>query len=299
MGAEKNGSRNIMRVLGITAYALTGAAVILWIRRMGVGLIYAYAGLILLFLVRIVDISIHELGHLVGGLMSGYRFVCIQIAGLTVSRAADGRLRIGRMNLPGANGHCLMEPPEIKNGKMPYRMLGAGGILANLIAAAAFGMAAFRADGPTARMLFTVFAIWNAADVLINGIPFRGYVDNDAQNLLEMSRSQEAVRKYRQGMMMSVMKFRGVRIKDMPEEWFYLPTKQYISALGRSPNGLRVQYALAMLVKGHIYKARLLEEEYDEAVRKHPMTRNEEEDKKFFREIREAYERRKMEEGQK
>lgn len=256
------------------------------------------------------------------------------------------------------------------------------GLYARMKSGTGFGMAAFLADGPTPRMLFTVFAIWNAADVLINGIPFRGYVDNDAQNLLEMSRSQEAVRKYRQGMMMSVMKFRGVRIKDMPEEWFYLPTdeelrsstfavddafqyyyrlaaqdrdeeaerltdrllaegvplndgqravlrinraiaemkkgvktqeeclgisekwldgptKQYISALGRSPNGLRVQYALAMLVKGHIYKARRLEEEYDEAVRKHPMTRNEEEDKKFFREIREAYERRKMEEGQK
>ena len=375
----KSKQDNIMRLIGIAASALSGAAVILWIRRMGIGLIYAYAGLSLLFLARVMEIAIHELGHLAGGSMSGYRFVCIEVAGFTVSRAESGRLRIGRMNIPGADGHCLMEPPELKDGKMPYKRLGAGGILANLIAAAAFCAAALLADGPTSRMIFTVFAIWNAAGVLISGIPCRGYVDNDAQNLLEMSRSEEAVRKYRQGMMMSVMKFRGVSLKDMPEEWFYLPadeelhsstfavddafqyyyrlaelerdeeaeqladrllaegiplndgqratlrinraiaemkkgiktqeeclkiseqwldepTKRYISALGRSLNGLRVQYALAMLVKGHVYKARQLEEDYNEAVRKHPTVRDQERDKKFFREVREAYERRKTEE---
>ena len=52
MGAEKNGSRNTMRVLWIIASALTGTAVILWVRRMGFGLIYAYAGLLLLFAIK-------------------------------------------------------------------------------------------------------------------------------------------------------------------------------------------------------------------------------------------------------
>ena len=89
---------------------------------------------------------------------------------------------------------------------------------------------------------------------------------------------------------------RGVRTqeecKEIAEKWLDGPTKRYINALGSSPNGLRVQFGLAMLVRGHIYKADQIEKEYDEAVRKDSMIRDREHDKKYFAEVREAYKRR-------
>lgn len=380
MDAKKNKGargRRIMQLIHMAAYVLTGVILVAWRYRTGGGFIYVYAALFLMLpLIRCVDIAIHELGHLLGGLLSGYRFVWVQIAGLTVSRREDGRLRMGRMTTPGESGACMMEPPELKDGKMPYLLFGAGGVLANFIAAAGFGAAACFVDEPTVWMICLAFAVWNAEGMLISGIPFSCNIENDARNILEMSRSDEAVGRIWRAQMISAQMFRGVPYKDMPEEWFPMPadeellsstlaadeavryyhwlagqdrdeeanrladrlleegallsdsqratlrvnrafyemmqgvrtqeeckaiadqwldepTKRYISALGSSPSGLRVQFALAMLVKGHTYKADQIEEEYDEAVKKDIRVRDPERDKEYFRKVREAYARRK------
>lgn len=81
------------------------------------------------------QILLHEGGHLVCGLLSGYRFVSYRIGSWMVQRE-NGVLRVHRFSLAGTAGQCLMTPPDITNWKMPYKLYNAGGVLDNLMLAA-------------------------------------------------------------------------------------------------------------------------------------------------------------------
>ena len=54
---------------------------------------------------------LHEGGHLVCGLLTGYRFVSFRIGSWMVQRE-NGRLRFHRYTLAGTAGQCLLAPPE-------------------------------------------------------------------------------------------------------------------------------------------------------------------------------------------
>ena len=53
-----------------------------------------------------------------------------------------------------------------------------------------------------------------------------GTIDNDGYNVLSMSKDTKAVRSLWIQMKASEMTANGVRLKDMPEEWFILPEKE-------------------------------------------------------------------------
>lgn len=86
---------------------------------------------------------LHEAGHLVFGLASGYRFVSFRIGSLMWQKDG-GKLRFCRFQLAGTGGQCLMAPPDLTDGKMPYKLYNLGGALMNLIAAAQDEAAAAR-----------------------------------------------------------------------------------------------------------------------------------------------------------
>lgn len=86
---------------------------------------------------------LHEAGHLVFGLASGYRFVSFRIGSLMWQKDG-GKLRFCRFQLAGTGGQCLMAPPDLTNGKMPCKLYNLGGALMNLIAAAQDEAAAAR-----------------------------------------------------------------------------------------------------------------------------------------------------------
>ena len=50
------------------------------------------------------QIVLHEAGHLVCGLMSGYRFVSFRVGSITLFKDGDGKLRFKRFKLAGTGG---------------------------------------------------------------------------------------------------------------------------------------------------------------------------------------------------
>ena len=56
-------------------------------------------------------IMVHEAGHLVCGLLSGYKFVSFRIFDFTILRS-EGRLRVKRFAVAGTGGQCLLSPPD-------------------------------------------------------------------------------------------------------------------------------------------------------------------------------------------
>ena len=61
----------------------------------------------------------------------------------------------------------------------------------------------------------------------MNGIPMRmGMVDNDGYNAFSLTRNLEAMRSFWIQMKANEQLAKGVRLKDMPEEWFTVPSDE-------------------------------------------------------------------------
>ena len=187
----------------------------------GLAFVWSLVMLLGVALFTLVQMAIHEAGHLLGGLATGYRFSSYRIGSLMLLREGD-RLVLRRLSIAGTGGQCLMAPPPLVDGKIPYVLYNLGGSLANLAAALIFGIIWFAARGhvwlaPLAMLgclLGLIFA-------LFNGIPLHaGPVDNDGYNALSLGQHPAALRAFRAQMQINAALAGGTRLRDMPDEWF-------------------------------------------------------------------------------
>lgn len=187
--------------------------------------ILSYAGLLLgLYAAIVVQLIIHESGHLVFGLLSGYRFCSFRIFSFMWVKEG-GQIQMRRLSIAGTSGQCLMSPPDLTDGKLPVVLYNLGGSLMNLIAALLFGGLSFACSGT--RFLSAIALLFSAMGcmlAILNGVPMRmGAVDNDGYNAFALTRNPEAMRSFWVQMKINAQIAKGVRLKDMPEEWFAVP----------------------------------------------------------------------------
>ena len=88
--------------------------------------------LIAVLIAFILHIILHEGGHLVTGLLTGYRFVSFRFLNFTLINK-DGRLQWRNFELAGTGGQCLMAPPDKPLEEINTRWYNAGGVLANIL----------------------------------------------------------------------------------------------------------------------------------------------------------------------
>ena len=170
---------------------------------------------------------VHEAGHLVFGLMTGYKFCSFRIASFMWLKE-NGKLKLKRLTLAGTGGQCLMAPPDMKDGKMPVLLYNLGGSFINVIVGTLFliGYLIFP-DIPFLSPILLIFAVVGFMSAMMNGIPMRmGTVDNDGYNAFALSRNKEAVEAFWVQLKVAEQSSKGVRIKDMPAEWFAIPTDE-------------------------------------------------------------------------
>lgn len=169
---------------------------------------------------------LHEAGHLVFGLASGYRFVSFRIGSLMWQK--DGEtLRFCRFTLAGTGGQCLMAPPDLTNGKMPYRLYNLGGVLMNLtVSALAAAAAVCSRELWMLRSFCMLLALIGVASALTNGIPLRvGGIDNDGRNALMLGKDPAAMCALWVQLKVNERQAMGESLGQMPEEWFALPAE--------------------------------------------------------------------------
>ena len=172
-----------------------------------------------------IQIIVHELGHLLFGLMTGYSFSSFRIGSFMWIKEND-KIHRKRMSLAGTGGQCLMCPPEMKDGKIPYVLYNYGGSLLNLLSGVFFTLLYLWVRSiPILPVLCLMFSVIGVAYALMNGLPMRfGTVDNDGYNALSLGRSKEALRSFWIQMKVSEQMAKGVSIADMPAEWFVPPS---------------------------------------------------------------------------
>ena len=185
-----------------------------------------------LILAMVVQIAVHEAGHGVFGALTGYRLVSYRIFSLMWLRDGD-RLRFCRFSLAGTGGQCLMEPPgDDPNADFPVTLYNLGGSLLNLICAAVCFLLAWAFErSPVAWMLLGASGVVGVGFALVNGLPLTpNMMNNDGRNALELRRDATARRAFWIQMKINALTGRGVRLKDMPAEWFALPGGEEMNA---------------------------------------------------------------------
>lgn len=193
--------------------------------------------LFLTVLVYYLQIILHEGGHLIFGLLSGYRFSSFRIGSIMLLKTSTG-WSIKNMSLAGTAGQCLMVPPDYRDGSYPFTLYNLGGVLMNMISAAFFTVLyfVFGEEGKAAGFSF-ISALVGVLFTLMNGIPFSApELANDGYNLKVIKKDPLAAKALWAQLKIDMLGKENVRIKDMPEEWFILPEdadyhNQMISAI--------------------------------------------------------------------
>lgn len=175
--------------------------------------------LVSLYVWFLLHIIIHETGHLVFGLLTGYKFSSFRIFNVMLIKE-NGRLRLKKYHIPGTGGQCLLTPPELVDGKMPYVLYNLGGCLFNL----GMSLVCLLVNLAFPSLWWGVGAAVGALLAATNGIPLvMGAVNNDGHNAISLGKDPTALRAFWVQMKINEALTQGVRTKDMPEQWFDLP----------------------------------------------------------------------------
>ena len=213
--------------------------------------IVAIASMTLSFLILV---PIHELGHLICGLLTGYNFVSFRIFNYTLLKE-DGRFRIKKFAVAGTGGQCLLAPPELPIEKIPTGWYNFGGVLANIVMLVISVPFFFLDLNPFAAEALGIFVAVDAIMILLNGIPIMANgVGNDGYNMKLLKNNLRSKQGMVSQLRANALIQNGVRPKDMPSEFFENPEDIDYG------NALEVSILL-------VYSSRLTDEmKYDEAL---------------------------------
>lgn len=219
---------NINRIL-VTALSLAFGGVIgfLLISALCSGFLNELDSIFLIFGIIVcfyITIIVHEGGHLVCGLISGYTFSSFRIGNIMVAKQ-EGRLVLRKFSLAGTGGQCLLLPPEPIDGRIPTVLYNLGGVIANFVLALVFAFGYFISlnHNIVLGLILLIGAILSMLFVVTNGIPLNASgIANDGMNAFHLSKSPDATDAFRKQLLISAAQTNGVRISDMPSEWFML-----------------------------------------------------------------------------
>lgn len=175
-----------------------------------------------LLLMMLVQIIIHEAGHLVFGLASGYGFVSFRILNIMFMRE-NGKIVRKKFGLAGTGGQCLLSPPAKKDGAYPYKLYNLGGGLMNIAVSipAAVLYLLLRDSATIFAVICGSFAVMGLVTAVMNLLPMRiSGIANDGYNLLMISKNESARADFYLQLQINAEQFGGKRVKDLPPEWF-------------------------------------------------------------------------------
>ena len=236
MESLKNVAKMVLGVLVGIAVGYGSVMLVLWLADGGkpvggsdsegldVGLLFlsVFLAIVWLGVTTLIHLIMHEAGHLIMGLLTGFRFLSFRVFKFTLVKTDEG-LRWKRFHIAGTGGQCLMELPVNQDMKTaPWFWYNAGGVLMNLLlVVVAIILLRTVSMGIVGFSFFIMLAFVGIIMSLINGIPMiSGGVSNDGNNLLMLWRRPPLRRFFVRTLQMAGQQSRGRRLTEMPQEWF-------------------------------------------------------------------------------
>lgn len=207
MEKEKNVSRRRnVNILGIfNILIMFGAYLYIGARCSMVNMEYisdyavSFVGIGLCFIniaiVMFIQIILHEGGHLIAGLATGYKFVSFRIGTNAVIKGKDNKLHFKKMKIKGTAGQCLLTPPSVETERCPYKLYHLGGGIANITIStiSLILYIYFMPKNPLTFALFEEFGIIGLAMGITNIIPSKvNGITNDGANYIELGKNLDA-----------------------------------------------------------------------------------------------------------
>ena len=197
-------------------------------------------------------IIIHESGHLVAGLLTGFRFVSFRIFTLTLIRK-DDRYQWRNFSLGGSWGQCQMAPPQRPLEEIDTRWYNLGGVLANIVVSTLALVLLLCSCScsccastfpPLAKAFLITLTSFGYLLAFINGYPdnWNG-VNNDGYNLLYLEKTPDDKRRFCQILEANANIQNGMQPKEMPDEMF--PVEEHINW----QEGLQVNWQLMVVAR--------------------------------------------------
>lgn len=228
--------KSIAQMLAGAAVGVGGMSLIMWLVDGGLpaahshsegvdaGLMLLSIGLATLWLIVaiILHLILHEAGHLIMGLLTGYQFLSFRVFKLTLVKTDKG-LRWKRYHIAGTGGQCIMTLPtdqEVRTA--PWFWYNAGGVLMNLLLVA-LSVVILRLFhlGIVGTSFFIMMAFMGLCIALINGIPMMiGGMSNDGLNIWTLWRHPDERRSFVRMLQTVGLLSSGKRMSELPEEWF-------------------------------------------------------------------------------
>ena len=167
------------------------------------------------------QLIIHEAGHLVCGLISGYRFVSFRVLSYTLLKE-DNKFKVKEFSLSGTAGQCLLSPPDKPVEEIPIILYELGGILFNLLLTAiCIVLAMWGTDNTYISFILYIVAFIGVIIFLINGIPMIiGGFPNDGYDVLLLARDLKAKSALLNILRANALVQSGTLPKDLPSEYF-------------------------------------------------------------------------------
>ena len=164
---------------------------------------------------------IHEIGHLILGLLTGYEFVSFRIGSITVIRD-NNKFKLKKFKIKGTGGQCLMMPKCESYEDCNYVLYNLGGIMLNAIVSIISAILYFTLNSNKYINLILVMIIIIGITVIItNGIPLKiGGVPNDGYNTLSISKDKFMKYCFYIQLKVNGLLYKGTRPKEINIEWF-------------------------------------------------------------------------------
>lgn len=183
-----------------------------------------WIGAIFLPLTIYLHTFVHELGHLVFGLCTGYRFLLFQIKDYVLIKK-NGKFLLKKFSLPGILGQCLLSPPPLVDGKLPFFLYNSGGLIFTFLLTVSAWLLMNRSEGYWLyfEIITVVFGIYL---FLVNIIPAKNLGVNDGNNLLELIKDERNQEIFHRMLTIHEQQLNGYFLRDMPDEWFKKPDEE-------------------------------------------------------------------------
>ncbi|MBE6893172.1 MAG: hypothetical protein E7482_04085 [Ruminococcaceae bacterium] len=180
--------------------------------------------MIMVFVAFFIQAVIHEFGHLLFGLLTGYKFISFRIGNVMFIKES-GKLRIKLYSIVGTGGQCLMMPPPWKEN-LPTVLYNFGGCILNFITSAVFLIIfIFMEKGTFWAVFVGMLSAVGFGNVLLNGIPLQvGGISNDGRNAFLLGKNPVALRSFWLQLYVNGLISEGERMRNMPGDWFFLPS---------------------------------------------------------------------------
>ena len=176
--------------------------------------------LLVVVMTYLIHVIIHEFGHMVFGLLSGYKLVSFRIGSYILIKNND-KYVLKKYSLPGTGGQCLMSPPDMIDGRFPTILYNLGGIIMNLLFVLIFYLLKLKASNFYAEV-FSHMMIFNGIHaIVLNGIPLKSeQISNDAYNVLHLAKDDKARKAFWLTLKTNDYLAQGIRLKDMDDSLF-------------------------------------------------------------------------------